>query len=281
MLSPVQRSVRDGFAVPSIDPGDLQRAADILRARAGIVLGRHKGEMLARTLGNRVRHHGLRDVAEYLQRLQNNFLWSEWEFFINAFTVNHTAFFRENHHFDMLADFLRGRARPHEVWCCAASTGEEAYSIAMTLHDAALPSDSQALVWATDIDTGAIQQAERGTYPLERVAPVPQEYLRRHFYRGTGAQAGRVRVKPHIRRMIRFEPFNLLSADWPSDRRFDAIFCRNTLIYFDKPTQVRILERFAPRLKQDGLLFVGHSESFTSLTRVFRLRGQTVYVKAA
>ncbi len=258
---------------------DFERSARILRARAGIVIGTHKHEMVARTLGLRAKGLGLRTIKEYLDFLEHNPATPEWDSFINAFTINHTAFFREQHHFDILSKFAKSRKKPFSVWCAAASTGEEPYTIAMTLREAFPQSDNSVSVVATDIDTNAIERAQAGVYSVERAQPVPEEYLKKYFQRGAGSQAGMVRVKPNIRSMIEFATFNLLSTNWPTDRKFDAIFCRNTMIYFDKPTQTRILERFAPLLKPGGLLFAGHSENFTYLTQALRLQGQTVYVR--
>jgi chemotaxis protein methyltransferase CheR len=264
--------------LPEIGHNDFERAARILRARTGIVLGGHKKEMAERTLAMRARRLGLARVAEYLDHLDANSQSEHWDAFINSFTINHTAFFREQHHFPILADFAKRRPKPFSVWCCASSTGEEPYSIAITLREACTAPDSGVSILATDIDTNAIERAREGMYSLERVKPVPEEYLRRHFQRGTGKRAGMVRVKPELRNMIQFDLLNLLSPNWPPSQSFDAIFCRNTMIYFDKATQTQILERFAGALKPGGLLFAGHSENFTYLTKAFRLLGQTVYV---
>jgi len=273
---------RSIFALPEqaqLAPGDFEQAASLLKIRAGIVLGEHKHEMAGRTLALRAHAVGCRTVREYLDELARNSVSPEWEMFVNAFTINHTAFFREQHHFDILARFARTRSKPISVWCCAASTGEEPYTIAMTLREACPQPDVGVSIWATDIDTQAIRRASEGMYPLERVKPVPEDHLRKYFQRGTGRRAGMVRVKSNLRNLIEFSVFNLLQNDWPAPQSFDAIFCRNTMIYFDKPTQTKILERFAPTLKAGGLLFAGHSENFTYLTDAFRLQGQTVYVK--
>ncbi len=256
---------------------DFERSARVLRARAGIVIGSHKLEMAARTLGLRAKGLGLTTVKEYLDHLEHNPHSPEWEAFVNAFTINHTAFFREQHHFEILAEFAKARRKPFSVWCAAASTGEEPYTIAMTLRESCLQPDVGVSIYATDIDTRAIERAKQGVYSMERVQPVPEEYLKKYFQRGTGKQTGMVRVKDSLRDMIEFDTLNLLAPSWPTDRKFDAIFCRNTMIYFDKPTQTRVLERFAPTLKPGGLLFAGHSENFTYLTKAFRLQGQTVY----
>lgn len=271
------------FSLPAqarLSQGDFDYAARLLQARAGIVLGEHKQEMAGRTLALRAHTVGHQSVREYLDELSRNPLSPEWETFVNAFTINHTAFFREQHHFEILARFVRTRRKPISIWCSAASTGEEPYTIAMTLRESCPQPDTGVSIWATDIDTNAIQRAREGVYSRERVKPVSDEYLRKYFQRGTGRRAGMVRVKDNLRSMIEFGVFNLLQKDWPAPGSFDAIFCRNTMIYFDKDTQTQILERFAPTLKPGGLLFAGHSENFTYLTDAFRLQGQTVYVKS-
>jgi len=266
---------------PEVGQQDFERASQLLKKRAGILLGDHKREMAARVLMTRVRKLGLASIADYLSHLDQNQQSSEWEAFVNAFTINHTAFFREPHHFQILAEFLRGRKAPLSIWCCAASTGEEPYTIAMTLQENVPNASVNASILATDIDTQAIERARRGVYAMERVQSVPENYLRKYFFRGKGAKAGFARVKPVLQEMVHFAPLNLLSPSWPQDQKFDAIFCRNTMIYFDKETQTRILERFAPLMKPGGLLFAGHSENFTYLTKAFVLKGQTVYTVAS
>ncbi|HXE18775.1 CheR family methyltransferase [Castellaniella sp. UC4442_H9] len=264
-------------ALPKVDPADLARAVQILHRRTGIVLGDHKRDMAARTLGLRTHHAGQPSVRTYLDFLEQNPQAEEWDRFVSAFTINHTAFFRERHHFRILKDFVQKRAKPLSVWCCASSTGEEPYTLAMTLHDACGQSGADISVLATDIDAQVIAQARKGIYTLDRVKPVPPEFLRRYFQRGTGRQAGMARIKPAIRQLVTFQELNLVSPSWLISQKFDAIFCRNTMIYFDKATQAKILERFVPLLKSGGLLFAGHSENFTYLTKALHLQGHTVY----
>lgn len=266
--------------LPKVEAEDLSRAVQVLRQRTGIVLGKHKMDTAVRTLSLHTHRLGLACVRDYLALLNQNPSSPEWDHFINTFTINHTAFFREQHHFKILSDFLRNRKKPFSVWSCAASTGEEPYTIAMTMHDICGQSDSNLSVVATDIDSQVIAQARKGIYPLERLKSVSPEFIKRYFLRGTGRQAGMAMVKPVIRNLIEFSELNLVAPMWPLSQSFDAIFCRNTMIYFDKPTQSRILERFVPLLKPGGLLFAGHSENFTYLTKSLRLQGQTVYVAA-
>jgi len=257
-------------------PADFARVQRLIHARAGIALGDHKHEMVYSRLSRRLRAQGIDDFRTYLDALERDGNHLEWQEFVNALTTNLTAFFREPHHFPLLAEFVRTRTEPVSVWCCAASTGEEPYSIAMTLIET-LGARAQASLLATDIDTKVLQQTQTGVYSEERLAEVSAERRRRFFLKGAGAHVGKVRVKPELAAMVRLAPLNLLAPDWELPGKFDAIFCRNVMIYFDKPTQARILARFAPLLKPGGLLFAGHSENFTHITRAFRLRGQTVY----
>ncbi|MCZ8436186.1 CheR family methyltransferase [Achromobacter ruhlandii] len=249
----------------------------MIHARAGISLGAHKREMVYSRLARRLRALGRQDFGSYLDQLENEPDAAEWEDFVNALTTNLTAFFRESHHFPILADFAQKRGGPVSVWCCAASTGEEPYSIAITLAEALGPRAGACSVLATDIDTNVLNRARTAVYPAERVAKMEESRLKRFFLKGRGANAGQVRVRPEIADMVRYETLNLLAPSWPISEKFDVIFCRNVMIYFDKPTQAKILERFVPLLKPGGLLFAGHSENFTYISRDFRLRGQTVY----
>lgn len=254
---------------------DFEKIRALIHKRAGISLGGHKREMVYSRLARRLRTLQLADFAAYLAILETDDRSPEWEFFTNALTTNLTSFFREAHHFPLLAEHAKKTGRPYSVWCAAASTGEEPYSIAITLAEAL--GDRAAAVLATDIDTQVLAKARSGVYSADQVARLSPERLKRFFLKGTGPRAGSVKIKPELAATITFDPLNLLAADWGIREQFDAIFCRNVMIYFDKPTQGRILERFVPLLKPHGLLFAGHSENFSYVTRAFQLRGQTVY----
>lgn len=261
-----------------LDDADFSRVRSMIHARAGIALGEHKREMVYSRLARRLRSiGGTENFPAYLNSLAANPEDPEWEFFVNALTTNLTAFFREPHHFPVLADFVRKRPGPISVWCSAASTGEEPYSIAMTLIETLGGRLPAGCILATDIDTQVLERARAGVYPYERVERLGEERLRRFFLRGKGSNDGQVRVRPEMSELLRFEPLNLLAPRWSIQERFDVIFCRNVMIYFDKPTQAQILERFVPLLKPGGLLFAGHSENFTYISKAFRLKGQTVY----
>ncbi|MFG6665518.1 CheR family methyltransferase [Halomonas sp. HNIBRBA4712] len=260
---------------------DFLRVRELIYQRAGIVLAEHKREMVYSRLARRLRHHGVTRFTDYLTRLERQPDAQEWEAFTNALTTNLTAFFREAHHFPLLAEHVRQHSGPVTIWCAAASTGEEPYSIAMTLLETLGPKASNARVIATDIDTDALAKARAGIYPQEQVRKLDEARVKRFFQKGTGNQAGLARVRPEVAELVEFHALNLLAPSWPFKGPFDAIFCRNIMIYFDKSTQTKILSRFAPLLKSDGLLFAGHSENFSYISDAFKLRGQTVYTRSA
>jgi chemotaxis protein methyltransferase CheR len=263
---------------------DFERVRRLIYARAGINLNDSKQNMVYSRLARRLRATGIADFAVYLDRLENDaqFAAEEQQQFVNALTTNLTAFFREPHHFPVLADFLSARAETGglRLWCAAASTGEEPYSIAMTMIEA-LGAGTSAMLLATDIDTSVLETGRRGVYRLDAARQMGEARLKRFFLRGTGANEGMVRARPELARLIEFEALNLLEDNWAAVRRvgaaFDAVFCRNVMIYFDRPTQHKILVRIAQVLKPGGLLFVGHSENFTDSRDLFVLRGKTVY----
>ncbi|WP_231758146.1 CheR family methyltransferase [Microbulbifer elongatus] len=259
---------------------DFQRIRALIAERAGIVLAEHKRDMVYSRLGRCVRNRGLRRFSDYLKWLIDGSEQEAWQEFVNALTTNLTAFFRESHHFDLLVSHIKDRRDPVRIWSAGASTGEEPYSIAMALGEA-LPTLAKLEIFASDIDSEALARARSGIYSLEQVRrQVSDERMRRCFLKGSGRRSGYVRVRPELARQVRFERLNLIGQHWPVQGRFDAIFCRNVMIYFDRDTHTRLLERFARLLKKDGLLFVGHSENFTNITQSFRLRGQTVYTLA-
>ena len=257
---------------------DFSKIRTLIHQRAGIALSSQKRQMVYSRLARRLRELRLTEFASYLRFLESDPNGDEWQQFTNALTTNLTAFFREAHHFPVLAEHARRCAPPLSVWCSAASTGEEPYSIAMTLIEAlGERAGAAASVMATDIDTQVLAKARAGIFTMEQVSKLSPARLKRFFLKGTGAQAGKVRIRPEVAAMVKFEQLNLLDAKWALREPFDAIFCRNVMIYFDKPTQGRILQRFAPLLKPHGLLFAGHSENFSFASDIFRLRGQTVY----
>ncbi len=260
---------------------DFERVRVLIYKQAGISLSDSKQEMVYSRLARRLRATGIVSFAKYLDDLEKNRNGDEWEAFTNALTTNLTSFFREAHHFPILADHVRNVKEPVSVWCSASSTGEEPYSIAMTLCEAFGTLTPPAQIIATDIDTNVLSTAESGVYPIDRLSKMDPVRAKKFFLRGKGDQDGMVRVRPELRKMISFKQLNLLSDSWPVSGPFDVIFCRNVMIYFDKPTQAQILSRFVPLMKQDGLLFAGHSENFLYVSDSLRLRGKTVYELAS
>jgi chemotaxis protein methyltransferase CheR len=263
---------------------DFERVRRMIHARAGINLNPSKQNMVYSRLARRLRVLGCASFSEYLDSLESGRRnVEEWEHFVNALTTNLTAFFREAHHFPILAELLRARRTQSElsIWCCAASTGEEPYSIAMTAMDALPGAAARVRVLATDIDTNVLDVARTGVYSLDRIEKLDDSLCRRHFFRGRGPHEGKVRVRPELQALLTYRRLNLLDPQWDVRGGFDAIFCRNVMIYFDKPTQRRILEKFAPLLKPGGLLFVGHSENLYHARDLFVPRGKTVYERAA
>ncbi|OUL99224.1 CheR family methyltransferase [Variovorax sp. JS1663] len=256
---------------------DFSKIRTLIHRRAGIALGEQKRQMVYSRLSRRLRELRLPEFSRYLELLESSHDGEEWQAFINSLTTNLTSFFREAHHFPVLADHVKRSKQPVTIWCAAASTGEEPYSIAITLAEALGERASSARVIATDIDTAVLAKASAGVFTQEQVARLPAERLRRFFNKGTGSNAGKVRVRPELAAMVKFERLNLLDPVWPVKEPVDAIFCRNVMIYFDKPTQKKILDRFEPLLKPGALLFAGHSENASLVSPSFRTIGQTVY----
>ncbi|WP_298832540.1 CheR family methyltransferase [uncultured Piscinibacter sp.] len=263
----------------SFSHADFERVRALIHQHAGISLHAGKQAMVYSRLSRRLRETGHRSVGSYLQWLEAHTGTggeAEWQEFVNCLTTNLTAFFREEHHFYALAQDLNacGVVNPR-IWCNAASTGEEPYSIAMTVVET-LGADTAARIVASDIDTKVLATASRGVYACE-ARGLSSERLRRHCLRGTGANAGFMRIRAELSRLIEFRTHNLMAPQWSLGEPFDFVFCRNVMIYFDAPTQRRVLERIHAVMRPRGLLYVGHSENFADSRELFRLRGKTIY----
>lgn len=258
---------------------DFDRIRRFIHQRAGIALNPSKKDMVYGRLVRRIRALQLPSFTAYLERLFSERGGEELEHFVNALTTNLTYFFREEHHFPILAEHLRTLSGEVNIWCCAASTGEEPYSLAMTaLETASSGARLNVNIVATDLDTNVLRVGAEGIYGAEAINKLPAGMANRYFDR---VDDQRWRAKPALRQMIRFQQLNLVDTQWSVRGPFDAIFCRNVMIYFDRDTQLAVLRRFAPLLKPDGLLFVGHSENFYHATDLFRLRGKTVYERVS
>jgi chemotaxis protein methyltransferase CheR len=281
-------SLRGPLTSPGEGPGarefvwsnaDFDRIQKLIYQRAGISLHDGKHAMVYSRLSRRLRETGHQSFRDYLAWLENHD-GPEWQEFINALTTNLTSFFREQHHFDILSKHLASKplSTSWRVWCSAASTGEEPYSIVMTALDV-LGAKASFSLTASDIDSKVLASGAQGVYRMDAVKGIGTERLQRYFLRGKGENEGMVRVKSELQKVIEFLSVNLIRDDWPFREPFDAVFCRNVMIYFDAQTQRQVLERIHRVMKPDGLLFVGHAENFSDSRDLFELRGKTVYAR--
>jgi chemotaxis protein methyltransferase CheR len=279
--------VPQAFADATLTRDDMGFIAKLVYEHAGIVIREHKEAMTRGRLARRVKALGLNSVAEYCAFLKTPGAASEIPELINAVTTNHTAFFRERHHFDHLRkDVLpkllqersgrRGRIR---IWSSACSSGEEPYSIAATSRDVlGSRSDVDFRILATDIDTDILERAEAGLYPSELFERLPPDV--KPLLKLEAAARGEARISEDLRRLIAFKRLNLIEK-WPMGGPFDVIFCRNVFIYFDTQTKASILDRFVALLAPGGFLYLGHSESLPQPHPQLRLIGRTIYERTA
>jgi chemotaxis protein methyltransferase CheR len=267
-------------------PEEFAQIAAMLRQETGITLANSKMDLVQGRLARRLRALGLNSFAAYLEIVTSPEAVDERRQMINALTTNLTSFFREAHHFNYLGDTilpeiarnrLSGSSRLR-IWSAGCSSGEEPYSIAMTVC-AKLPDWQRwdARILATDIDTNMVATGRAGRYEASRAETVPESYRKRFLLR---LDSGTVEVADILRDLVAFRQLNLLGA-WPMRGRFNVIFCRNVVIYFDKPTQRMLFDRFANILIPGGWLIVGHSETLFRLSDRFEALGRTIYRKIA
>jgi chemotaxis protein methyltransferase CheR len=271
------------FAYTQSDFNFLRKLAN---ARTGIVVGDDKFDMFYARLSRRVRKLGLKDFRAYCEAVRQDRDGHEVLELVNAITTNLTAFFRENHHFEYLAGSVvkehlqqHVRAKPLRIWSAGCSTGEEPYSLSMSVLEA-LPGHraGDLEILATDIDSNVLDTAAKGVYRSERVDGISPPRLKRWFLRGKGNNAGSVKVKSEARRPIEFGQLNLME-DWRIEPGLDVIFCRNVIIYFGKEDKRRLADQYANVLRDGGYLFIGHSESLFKISDRFELIGNTIYRK--
>lgn len=257
---------------------DFELVRSILYRKAGINLSDSKRQLVYSRLARRLRALGLVKFSDYLNYLDSNA--QEQEEFINALTTNLTSFFREPHHFDILAahvEKIRSKKRNIRIWCAASSTGEEPYSIAMTLVEVFGRYDPPVEIIASDIDSNVLNEASAGIYPINRLDSISLDQKKQFFLKGKGKHENYARVIPELGQLIEFKKINLLDNHWPLNPPFDVIFCRNVMIYFDKVTQIKLLERMTKLLSSDGLYIAGHSESFSQASHLVKLVAKTTY----
>ncbi len=267
---------------------DFRHVRELLLAQAGINLSEAKRDLVYGRLARILRRKGYGRFKDYLDALDVAGRAGDRSEFINALTTNVTSFFRESHQFErmgreVMPELLERKAaigdRRIRVWSSACSTGPEPYSIAIVLNETIRSfTEWNVRVLATDLDSNVIQTAQSGIYDAETLEALDKARLSRFFEKGTGPQEGRYRAKRCLRDLIVFKQLNLM-GEWPMRGLFDVIFCRNVVIYFDKPTQVRLFERLADKLTPGGTLFIGHSESLTGMAERFDYLGGNTYRK--
>jgi chemotaxis protein methyltransferase CheR len=261
---------------------DLGRIVRLVYDRSGITLHEGKRSLVVARLQKRLRANNFTSFGAYIKHVEDDPGGEEIVALLDAIATNHTYFFREEQHFELLVKTVTEWQAQHlpqgggrfRIWSAASSTGEENYTMTMTLLDRAPGLDFS--IMGSDISTKALAAAKAGVYKMAGVQGLPRDVLKKHFEKGLGPQEGLARVSAEIRRRNTFRHLNLLEIT-DLGERYEVIFCRNVMIYFDKPTQQRLVERFAQLLKPAGLFFAGHAESLLDQGRHFRLRGQTVY----
>lgn len=266
----------------TLSDDDFTKLSTFVRTRTGIVLNERKRDLVYSRLVRRLRALRLDSFAAYCDYLEGPDGDQEHGSLINAITTNLTGFFRESHHFEHLAEtvlkpMIKERAagqRRIRIWSSAASTGEEPYSIAMVLRSV-LPDTGgwDAKILATDIDTDVIAHGKAGRYGADAVERMPEPYRSRYV---AAVPGDKVQIDPRVRGLITFKQLNLMD-DWPMQGPFDAIFCRNVVIYFDRQEKCVLFDRMAELLRPDGWLYIGHSENLLGITDRFQLQGRTIY----
>jgi chemotaxis protein methyltransferase CheR len=257
---------------------DFDHIREILYVKAGIRLADSKDSMVYSRLARRLRALKIPTFSKYLLFLHQNPV--EEQSFINALTTNLTSFFREKHHFPVLEAYLRTHPGKKRIWCAASSTGEEPYSIAMTVAKTYKSFVTEVEIIASDIDSAVLELASSGVYAQSSIKNLNKDICKQFLQRGKGSNAGKVRVVPELRNMVDFRQINLTHTNWNIEPQVDVLFCRNVMIYFDKTTQVEILSRMVALMPADGLYIAGHSETFTGAGHLVTLIGKTVYQPA-
>ena len=273
MMAEVQE--RSGTREFAFEKADFKKVQQMLFKKAGINLSDAKEAMVYSRLARRIRALNLKSFNDYLAVVGRS--EAELEQFINALTTNLTSFFREPHHFTALADYLAEHSNVTNIWCAASSTGEEPYSIAMVVAEAFGSFKTPVKIIASDIDSKVLAKAKAGVYPLASISKIPIERQKQFFHKGKGANEGKVKVVDELRQMVQFKKLNLTDKSWDVKAPLDIIFCRNVMIYFDKPTQLNVLKRMVNMLKPTGLYMAGHSENFNMHTNLVRPVGKTIY----
>ena len=261
---------------------NFQFIVELVNQQSGFVLAPNKKSMVYSRLARRLRSLGLANFDQYCDFLSSSAAVDEIENFMNSITTNLTSFFREKHHFDHLKSHLNLiKNKPRlRIWSTACSTGQEPYSIAAVLAEAlGNTKHKDAKILATDIDTKVLATAQKGTYDVDQISKIPAEY-QKLLVSGSPKDSLDFTVNQKIKDLIKFNHLNLLH-DWPISGKFDVVFCRNVVIYFDKETQNMLFNKIADHLEDDGILYIGHSENLYEVGERFKLVGKTAYQRIA
>jgi chemotaxis protein methyltransferase CheR len=265
----------------SITVDEFQRFRSLIYDESGISLGEQKQSLLASRLSKRLRDLGAATFSEYYEKVTQDPTREEFTRMLDLISTNKTDFFREPKHFDFLRERIipeLDRTKRIRIWSCACSTGEEPYTIAMTLFEnVEKPAQWDFKILASDLSTRVLAKAASGLYDEGRFRDVPPDVVKRHFLRGRGDQTGVFKVKPHLAGAITFRRLNLMDDRFPIKNPLDLIFCRNVMIYFDRPTQETLVNKFHRYLRPGGYLFIGHSESLQWVTHPFKAIAPTIY----
>ena len=272
------------MAMQGLTEREFREIRELAYRSFGLDLKPGKEALVNARLARRVEQLGLGSLSEYVEAVKRDRTGEELERLINALTTNHTSFLREPQHFALLREAVlpalaaRGAVR---IWSAGCSTGEEPYTILFTVAEALPPAGlAQVQILASDISTRVLEKAQAGIYPGERLEGLPPGWAQRFFQRGEGRWEGSVRVKPQWRARIEFRRLNLME-DFSHLPRFHVVFCRNVMIYFDKPTQERLVRRFADRLEPGGWFLIGHSEGLMGVRHELQYVQPAVYRKPA
>jgi len=270
------------FAELKISPHEFSHLSSLVKERFGIVL-ETKETMVSARLSKKLRELNYRSFKDYYKHVCSDSSGTALKDMVDALTTNFTSFFREHEHFDLLRDKVVTEHKAHDplrVWSAACSTGEEPYSIVITLLEALGDSGRSIEVVASDVSTRALKRAAEALYQADQVATVPKALLRKYFLKGEGQWTGWYRVKPLVRDLVHFRHTNLMDT-LPKQAPFSVIFCRNVMIYFDRAGQESVVNRLAPLLQPNGYLFIGHAEGLAGVTHPLRYIQPAVYKNVA
>jgi chemotaxis protein methyltransferase CheR len=274
----------------TVSPADFKLFQELVHRETGIFLSEAKRALLVGRLSGRLRALGLDSFKDYYRHVTEADA-DERVRMLDCITTNETRFFREPQQFEYLKERLipqlkedaaaGRRPRKVRVWSAASSTGEEAYSLAMMLRDE-LPLESgwSIEILGSDISTRVLDKARAAVWFLDRSREIPEKYLKRYMLRGTGSQEGAMKAGPEIRSLVSFERINLIADSYPVEGRFDLVFCRNVLIYFNAATKERVVNGLLAHLEANGQLFLGHAEGMLGMAHRLRRVGPTVYEQA-